>query len=113
MKTAKVESENRGPFEISVKVGWVAFLGIVAEKLAVQPSNLVITSLEWHWLKPSSGPWLPVQDENGLASMLKQIKSKPEPYVIVRMQAPTQKRAGNSWDNDDKVESGYEDNCHE
>ena len=110
MKTAKVESENRGPFEISVKVGWVAFLGIVAEKLAVQPSNLVITSLEWHWLKPSSGPWLPVQDENGLASMLKQIKSKPEPYVIVRMQAPTQKRAGNSWDNDDEVESGYEDN---
>ncbi|KAF8502634.1 hypothetical protein F5888DRAFT_1867499 [Russula emetica] len=69
--------------------------------------------LEWHWLKPSSGPWLPVQDETGFASMLKKVKSKFEPYVIVRMQAPVKKKAAesseNTWDAVDEAESNFED----
>ena len=59
-KNTKPVSEDKGPFDISVKVGWFTFLGIITEKLAVQPSDLIVTSLVWHWLKPASGPWLPV-----------------------------------------------------
>src|SRR6266576_2556601 len=93
MKNIKPVSEDKGSFNISVEVGWFAFLGIIAEKLAVQPSDLIVTSLVWHWLKLASGPWLPVQDENGLISMLKKIKTKTEPYVIIQMQVPVQKKA--------------------
>jgi hypothetical protein len=110
-KTTKPESENKGPYEISIKPGWDAFLDVIAERLAVGSTNLVVSSFEWHWLKPASGPWLPVQDENGFTSMLKKIKSKPEPYVIIRMQAPVVKKAaGNTWDLTDELESDFEDN---
>jgi hypothetical protein len=113
-KNTKPVSEDKGPFNVAVDIEWVPFLGIIAEKLSVQPSNLTITSFVWHWLKPASGPWLPMQDENGLASMLKKIKSKKEPYIIMHMQAPVQKKAagssGNAWDVEDDVDSDFEDN---
>jgi hypothetical protein len=113
-KNTKPVSEDKGPFNVAVDIEWVPFLGIIAEKLSVQPSDLTITSFVWHWLKPASGPWLPVQDENGLASMLKKIKSKKEPYIIMRMQAPVQKKAagssGNAWDVEDDVDLDFEDN---
>src|SRR6266852_3788918 len=82
-KNMKPESENKGPYDVPVNIGWDAFLDVVAEKLMVVPSSLVVIGFEWHWLKPASGPWLPVQNENGFASMLKKVKSKSEPYVIV------------------------------
>jgi hypothetical protein len=91
--------EDKGPFDVSVNIKWITFLGIIAEKLAIQPSDLVVTSLAWHWLKLASGLWLPVQDENGFMSMLRKIKSKAEPYVIVHMQAPTQKKVAGSSEN--------------
>ena len=114
-KTTKPELESRGPFDISIETGWVTFLDIVAKKLAAEPSDLVITSFEWHWLKPASGPWLPVQDENGFASMLKKIRTrtKIEPFIIVRMHAPVKKRVaeslGNTWDVADELDSDVED----
>ncbi len=82
----KPESENKGPYDVPVNIGWDAFLDVVAEKLMVVPSSLVVIGFEWHWLKPASGLWLPVQNENGFALMLKKVKSKSEPYVIVCMQ---------------------------
>jgi hypothetical protein len=113
-KNMKPVSEDKGPFNVSVEIGWVAFLDVIAENLVVQRSDLIVTSLVWHWLKPASGPWLPVQDENGYKSMLKKIKTKVEPYVIVRMQPPIQKKvagssAGNAWDVEDELESDFED----
>ena len=112
-KNAKAVSENRGPFEVSVQLGWTTFLHIVAEKLTVQPSDLVVASFEWHWVKPVSGLWLPVQDETGFMSMLKKIKSKAEcgePYVVIRMQVPIQRKAAgpSAWDVEDE-ESDFED----
>jgi hypothetical protein len=119
-KNSKPVSEDKGPFNIPIEAGWIKFLDIVAEKLTVQPSDLIVTSLMWHWLKPASGPWLPVQDQNGFASMIKKIKTKSEksePFVIVRMQAPSslQRQAaglsGNAWDAqaEDEVLSDFED----
>ena len=112
-KNTKPGSENKGPYDIPIKTGWVTFLGIIAEKLAVEPSDLVMTSLEWHWLKPASGPWLPVQDESGFASMLKKVRTKIEPYVIIRMPVPVKKReaepSGSTWDVVDELDSDFED----
>ena len=88
----KPESDNKGPYDVPINIEWDAFLGVVAEKLMVVPSTLVVTSFEWHWLKPASSPWLPIQDENGFASMLKKVKTKSDPYIIVCMQAPIKKR---------------------
>lgn len=100
------ESENKGPYEVSTNIGWDAFLGFIANKLMVGFFSLVVASFKWHWLKPASGPWLPLQDGNGLSSMLRKVKSKQEPYIIVHMQAPVQKRAtvsstGNAWEADE------------
>ena len=64
-KNVKSELENKGPYEISVNIGWDNFLGVITEKLMVVPSSLVITSFAW----------LPVQDENGFTSMLKKVKT--------------------------------------
>jgi hypothetical protein len=112
-KNVKSESENKGPYEISVNIGWDAFLRLIAEKLLVVPSSLILSSFTWHWLKPASGPWLPVENENGFASMLKKVKSKSEPYIIIRMSAPTQRKAaessGNAWDVEDELDSDLED----
>lgn len=102
-RNLKPESESIGPFDVAVNIGWDAFLGMVAEKTCIQRSGLPVTTFEWHWLKPSSGPWLPVRDKNGLASMLKKIKSKSnsksETYVIVRMEVPGKNQASASSGN--------------
>jgi hypothetical protein len=117
-KNSKAVSEDKGPFNIPIEVGWADFLDIVAEKLAVRCSDLVIPSLMWHWLKPASGPWLPIHDQNGFMSMVKKIKvkaDKSEPFVIIRMQAPStlQKQAaglsGNAWDAQAEDESDFDD----
>src|SRR5712675_1220252 len=50
-KNMKPESENKGPYDISINIGWDTFLGVVAEKLMVVPSTLVVNSFKWHWLK--------------------------------------------------------------
>jgi hypothetical protein len=55
-KNMKPESDNKGPYDIPINTKWDAFLGVIAEKLMVVPSSLVVTSFEWHWLKPASCP---------------------------------------------------------
>ena len=57
-KNLKPKSESKGPFNISVNTEWDAFLGIIAKKISFEPSHLLVSSFEWHWLKPTSGPWL-------------------------------------------------------
>ena len=59
-KNAKPESENKGLYDILIKTGWDAFLEIITNKLSVEHTDLVFSSFEWHWLKPTSGPWLPL-----------------------------------------------------
>ena len=110
-KNMKPESDNKGPYDVPINIEWDAFLGVVAEKLMVVPSTLVVTSFKWHWLKPASSPWLPIQDENGFASMLKKVKTKSDPYIIVRMQAPIQRKVTATlvFDIEDELDSDLED----
>ena len=35
---------------VPIDIEWDAFKGVVAEKLMVVPSTLVVISFEWHWL---------------------------------------------------------------
>jgi hypothetical protein len=114
-KTMKPKSENKGPwpYNVFINIRWGLFMRLVINKLMVEPFSLVITSFEWHWLKLASSPWLPVQDENGLVLMLKTVKIKLEPYVIIRMQASRQRSATGSsgmWDIVDEFDSDLEDN---
>ena len=50
---------------------------------------------------------------NGFVSMLKKVKLKPKPCVIIHMQALVKRKAaelvGNAWDITDEVESDFED----
>ena len=108
-KNLKPKSENKGPFNISFNIEWDTFLGILAEKISVEPSHLPVASFEWHWLKPTSGPWLPVQDKNGFVSMIRKVKSKSEPYVIIHMQMPVKSKAA-ALDTVNELESDLEDN---
>ncbi|KAI0279055.1 hypothetical protein BC826DRAFT_1113105 [Russula brevipes] len=75
-KNAKSESENKGPYDISINTDWSTFLGIMANKLSVQQSDLA--------------------DETGFLLMLKKVKSKFEPYVMICMSAPVQRAAAES-----------------
>jgi len=65
----------------------------VAKLLETQVDNLMTSTFEWHWLKPANGTWLPLRDEWGLGSLVKQILMKTDPYVILQMQPP---RANNA-----------------
>jgi hypothetical protein len=44
-KNTKPVLKDKGPFNIPIKVVWPTFLGIIAEKLTTQPSDLIITTL--------------------------------------------------------------------
>ena len=54
-KNLKPKSKSKGPFNISLNTEWDAFLGIIAKKISLEPSQLLISSFEWHWLKPTHG----------------------------------------------------------
>jgi hypothetical protein len=66
---------------VSVNIKWHAFLGTVAKKISIDWSDICVTSLEWYWLKPASGPWLPVQDEKGFMSMIKRLNQNLSPML--------------------------------
>jgi hypothetical protein len=87
-KNEKQVSIKKGPIEVEAIIGWDALLVLLAELVQTSPDNLIHNSFEWHWLKPASGAWLPLTDERGLSSMIKQIVTKTDPYIIVRMQPP-------------------------
>ena len=92
IKNAKLELENKGLYNILIKTKWNALLEIITNKLSVEHTDLVFSSFKWHWLKPTSGPWLPLQDKGSFASMMKKVKLKSDPYIIIHMQAPVRKR---------------------
>ena len=93
-------------------MGWNGFLMFISQKLSVEHMDLIVLSLKWHWVKPSSGPWITVQNESGYVSMVKKLKVKSKPYIMICMQLPVKKRAGTAWDVSDELDSDVEDNPH-
>ena len=87
-KTAKPEVINIGPINVNETIEWDPFLEVIANHLKTKPENLRVSTFEWKWLKPASSPWLPLQNNGGLASLLKKVKTKADAYIILRTHAP-------------------------
>jgi hypothetical protein len=87
-KTEKQEPIKKGPLEIDVNMEWDTLLEKVANLIETKVDSLMANMFEWHWLKPASGAWLPLSDERGFSSMVKQVLTKTEPYIILWMQPP-------------------------
>ena len=91
-KAPKPDLLNFGPVDVSDAIEWDQFLDVIAKLLKTTPTCLLVSSFEWHWLKPASSPWLLLQSSAGLASMLKKVKGKADAYVILRTKAPKRDR---------------------
>ena len=89
-KTEKSEPLAVGPEIFNTSMEWGEFLASIAKMLSVQPGNLAINTFEWRFLKPANGAWLPVQHQTGFISLARKVATKPDPYVILRMQSPKQ-----------------------
>jgi hypothetical protein len=84
----KTKNKRQELIKKGIDMPWTTLLDQVAELLQTKVNNLIMGSWEWHWLKPASGAWLPMSDKHGLSSMVKQILTKAEPYIILHMHPP-------------------------
>jgi hypothetical protein len=71
---------------------WDYIVDTIANLLGTSPKFLIISSMEWRWLKPQNSPWLPLQNESSFASLIRQLLSPPKAvsgaYIIVKMDEP-------------------------
>ncbi|KAJ3914744.1 hypothetical protein F5877DRAFT_70453 [Lentinula edodes] len=92
-KATKQEPEKRGPIYVSSETDYAAFLSKIAGLVPTPVTGLCIQSFEWHFLSPATGPWLPINTEEGYQSMLGKLRkkhAKDEAYVIIQMKKPVQ-----------------------
>jgi hypothetical protein len=88
-KTKAEEVKAYGPVPLTADISWGDFTGIIAKELSCRDEQLNVCTFEWRWSKPANSPWIPVQTETGLLSMLNKIvKSPPTGYVLLHMQLP-------------------------
>ena len=89
LKNEKQDNISISPVDVNSDITWEQLLLTVSDMFQSKPANLAIANFEWHWLKPASGPWLPLQTSMGLLSILKQVVTcKTHPYVLLCMQSP-------------------------
>ncbi|KAJ7274472.1 hypothetical protein B0H12DRAFT_1319430 [Mycena haematopus] len=91
-KVAKVEPISHGPITTSTEMGWEETVDNIAKLLGTAADFLVISSMEWRWLKPQNSAWLPLRNESGFTSLIRQLLSPPKgvsgAYIIVKMDEP-------------------------
>lgn len=88
-KTKAEEIKSYGPIAFTADTSWDNFIATIAKELSCRDEQLNIATFEWRWPKPANSPWIPVQTENGLSSLLNKIvKSPPTGYVLLHMQLP-------------------------
>ncbi|KAJ6614198.1 hypothetical protein B0H10DRAFT_2221508 [Mycena sp. CBHHK59/15] len=91
-KTAKVEPTTHGPITANTDMVWEDALDAIADLLGTTSEFLVISSIEWRWLKPQNSAWLPLRNLGGYSSLIKQIlsplKAVSMAYIIVKMDEP-------------------------
>ncbi|KIL63078.1 hypothetical protein M378DRAFT_179451 [Amanita muscaria Koide BX008] len=94
VKLEKQEPITIGPIEVPFDIQWDDLLRCIAKELKTTPQCLVVDSFEWHFLRPQTGPWVPLKTEAGMRSMLKQALAKSTArdassgFVTVRMRPP-------------------------
>ncbi|KAJ7742112.1 hypothetical protein DFH07DRAFT_777789 [Mycena maculata] len=88
-KPTKVEPTTHGPITANTDMVWEDALDAIAVLLGTTSEFLVISSIEWCWLKPQNSAWLPLRNLGGYSSLIKQILSPPKAvsmaYIIVKM----------------------------
>ncbi|KAF9032021.1 hypothetical protein BDP27DRAFT_1436053 [Rhodocollybia butyracea] len=102
------DPEKRGPANVPSTTGWSEFLRTCASLVPTMTAGLYTHSFEWRFLRPATGPWLPVTNANGYQSMLGQAKqqcTKTPPYIIIQMTKPVQKLEPEDVDEDSDSES--------
>ncbi|KAF8185562.1 hypothetical protein K438DRAFT_1973860 [Mycena galopus ATCC 62051] len=77
-KVAKVEPISHGPITANTDMTWDYMVNTIAKLLGTSPEFLVISSMEWRWLKPQNSPWLPLRNESGFASLIRQLLLPPK-----------------------------------
>ncbi|KAF8173508.1 hypothetical protein K438DRAFT_2051122 [Mycena galopus ATCC 62051] len=91
-KAAKVEPSSHGPITANTDMAWEDAIDAVVILLGTTSEFLVISSIEWRWLKPQNSAWLPLRSLGGYSSLIKQILSPPKAvsmaYIIVKMDEP-------------------------
>ncbi|KAJ7643388.1 hypothetical protein DFH06DRAFT_1426368 [Mycena polygramma] len=91
-KVAKPEPTTHGPISANTDMTWGDLVDTFGELLETSGEFLVISSVQWRWLKPANSSWLPLRDARGHASLIKQVLSPPKAvsstYIIVRMDEP-------------------------
>ncbi|KAK6988800.1 hypothetical protein R3P38DRAFT_3094426 [Favolaschia claudopus] len=91
-KAPKHEQPSFGPITAHTDMDYDVFLEVLAEKLSATPNFLVLSSMEWRYVKPANSVWLPLRDLDGYKSLIKNIlkpgKGVSATYIIVRMKNP-------------------------
>ncbi|KAJ6616129.1 hypothetical protein B0H10DRAFT_1949342 [Mycena sp. CBHHK59/15] len=91
-KASKPEPNSYGPIAGNTDMVYDDFTEALAELLGTSLEFLVVSSQEWHWLKPVNLAWLPLLDSSGFNSIIRQLSSPPKgvskAYIIVRMDEP-------------------------
>ncbi|KAK6993259.1 hypothetical protein R3P38DRAFT_3076671 [Favolaschia claudopus] len=91
-KAPKPEQPSFGPITAHTDMDYDVFLEVPAEKLSATPNFLVLSSMEWRYVKPANSVWLPLRDLDGYKSLIKKIlkpgKGVSATYIIVRMKNP-------------------------
>ncbi|KAF8468005.1 hypothetical protein DFH94DRAFT_697942 [Russula ochroleuca] len=89
-KVEKQEPLKFGPVNVAFEIGWDVLLLKIMELLEISVDCLVISSMEWHFLKPQNSPWLPMNNENTMQFMLRQaavkFKKDASSYMVLQMQ---------------------------
>ncbi|KAJ7829940.1 hypothetical protein B0H13DRAFT_2679691 [Mycena leptocephala] len=91
-KATKVEPISHGPISASTDMTWDEMVTTVAKLLGTSAEFVVTSSMEWRWLKPQNSPWLPLRNESGFSSLIRQLLSPPKAvsvaYIIIKMDEP-------------------------
>ncbi|KAG6907596.1 hypothetical protein DXG01_008316 [Tephrocybe rancida] len=90
-KTEKQDPLQFGPFNVPLNVNWAGLQTIISDGLKTTVDCLPLSSIQWHFLKPANSPWLPLNTEPAMQSMLRQVEGKANAYVVFRMSPPLKK----------------------
>lgn len=92
-KTVKGDPKKLGPITIPTTLSWDEFIiELVRLTKAKAFQNLAVPTFEWHHLKPSTSPRIPLTNANGWDSLLKQValltSPKNPPFLVLEMRSP-------------------------
>ncbi|KAF8142390.1 hypothetical protein K438DRAFT_2030097 [Mycena galopus ATCC 62051] len=99
----KVEPEKFGPIPGNTDMIWEDALEAIADLLGTSTPYLVLSSMEWRWVKPKNSARLPLRDFRGYNALIRQLLNPPKgvsaTQVIVATSQPMKvpSQASMSW----------------